>query len=348
MKKCGLYPCRARAEKIAALEGAVAVVVGGYFACALKKDGAVWCWGSNANRELGRTTTGLCDAKPCDPVPGVVEGLPPVTQLSLGSDVACARTTSAEVYCWGNGAFGNLGTGGNSTQAPPVKVDGLSSVAEVQLGLHIDGGQGAAACARTTSGGVACWGLNIGGALGHDQGSGGDVVCGTGGSNWCNSAPSLVVPAEKGLTAASITVGVDSACAAQASGPAFCWGRNQQAQLGLAPASLTDNAFVPPTATGASGPRISGRFVNRCVVSYTGALLCWGARHNGEQPAPGEGNVIGLDAGPQSCPVASVPCQPTPPPIGVDAVEDFAGGRMFFLSTKNDGILTGSRVFRSA
>jgi len=50
------------------LEGVVAVSAStdGDFACALKADHTIWCWGSDANSELG-TPTGdvLCDGGPC-------------------------------------------------------------------------------------------------------------------------------------------------------------------------------------------------------------------------------------------------------------------------------------------
>jgi alpha-tubulin suppressor-like RCC1 family protein len=338
LSRCGLEACRPSAARVAGIDGAVEVAVGGYFACARRSDGSVWCWGANGARELGRTSASTCGGTPCDPKPARVEGLPPVTQLSLGVDVGCARTTDARVFCWGEGRLGNLGPIGDSGVAPagPVEIAGLSDIAEVQLALHGEGRQGAGACARTSSGTVLCWGLHNGGELGHVVGEAGDELCrGDDQFYACNPTPSLVAsPTGKAVTGVGLSVGVQGACALRAPpASAQCWGSNPEGQI--AQPSPFDGTCFPPSPVAAVGPRIAGRFSNHCVINTTGSLVCWGMRLFGAVPAVGEGNAVGFDAGPVTC--GTVPCQPTPSPIGVDNVEAVASGRAFFVAVKNDG-----------
>lgn len=331
MGKCGVEACRSRAEKVVGIDDAVEVAVGGYFACARKKDNSVWCWGSNAVGELGRTTSSTCSGIACDPTPGPVVGLPRVTQLSLGSDVACARTEEGRVYCWGEGGFGNLGVyDAGAPPSRPTEIQGLVGVAEVQLALHGEGGRGASACARKDDGSVMCWGLNNGGALGHAPGTSGDQSCST---STCNAVPTLVQGAAAGI---GLAVGFSSACITRAApnGP-LCWGQNSDGQLGLGTAGPFDTTFVAPTTNSGIGPKVSGRFTNYCVLNSTGSLVCWGTQFFGAQPERGQGNVIGYDAGPFVCP--TLPCKPTPSDIGVDQAEAVAAGRAFFVAIKNDG-----------
>jgi alpha-tubulin suppressor-like RCC1 family protein len=72
-------------------------------------------------------------------------------------------------------------------------------------------------CARTSGGGVKCWGSNSWGQLGDGSGS-----------------DSLVPVDVSGLGsgATSIGVGSDQSCAVVSAGRVLCWGSNQYGQLG--------------------------------------------------------------------------------------------------------------------
>ena len=80
-----------------------------------------------------------------------------VTHVSAGFEHACARLTSGQARCWGNGFDGQLGDGSLNPSAVPVEVlapDGiepLTDVATVSAGFN-------ASCAALTSGEARCWG----------------------------------------------------------------------------------------------------------------------------------------------------------------------------------------------
>jgi alpha-tubulin suppressor-like RCC1 family protein len=93
----------------------------------------------------------------------------------------------------------------------PVDVSGLGSgIASIAAGYGHT-------CARTSGGGVKCWGSNSWGQLGNGSGSDSDV-------------PVDVSGLASG--ASSIGVGSDHSCAVVSAGRVLCWGSNQYGQLG--------------------------------------------------------------------------------------------------------------------
>lgn len=84
-------------------------------ACAAGVSGAVYCWGTNASGQSGDGTTNYAHA------PVAVVGLPsPAARLATTPRTTCALLTNGKVYCWGDGAHGQLGDGtiGSSSLVP--------------------------------------------------------------------------------------------------------------------------------------------------------------------------------------------------------------------------------------
>ena len=113
----------------------------------MTSNGAVSCWGANADGELGDGTT---TNRPTPvPVSGLSAG---VVAVAAGQKHTCALTSGGAVWCWGNNWYGQLGDGTTTGRPTPVPVSGLSSgVVALAAGMYHT-------CALTSGGAVVCWG----------------------------------------------------------------------------------------------------------------------------------------------------------------------------------------------
>ncbi len=197
---------------------------GGLHGCALREDRTAWCWGFNAESQLG---TGLLDrviAAPTQVVsavlfrtdPGVVPPapdpnfpLPPGPFIAAGYSHTCAIGDNALTYCWGLNENGQLGDGSNASRALPTQV------ATGQQFVRISAGQ-SHSCGLSAAGTAFCWGDNAHGQLGD-------------GSTTDRLAPAAV---SGGLAFSYIKAGELSTCGVTTTGVGYCWGNNEYGQLG--------------------------------------------------------------------------------------------------------------------
>jgi len=185
--------------------GVSAISVGLEDACALTTAGAVKCWGSNNNGELGDGTT----ISRWTPVQ--VSGLSSVSAISAGTGSNCALTNAGAAKCWGLGLEGQLGDGNTTSSSTPVQVSGLTSgVSEVSTG-------DAYACVLLTTGAAKCWGSNGNGQRGD-------------GTTTAQLTPVQVYGLTSGVS--EILAGVFHTCASMSGGGMNCWGLNSFGQLG--------------------------------------------------------------------------------------------------------------------
>ncbi|MFN9470806.1 RCC1 domain-containing protein [Acidovorax sp.] len=139
--------------------GVVSIAAGTASTCAKTAAGGAKCWGSNGSGQLGNGGS-TRSTIPVD-VAGLTSG---VRSLAVGDATACAATAAGAAKCWGQGVFGQLGTGSWIAQSNvPVDVQGLATGVEaVQPGLnHV--------CGFMTNGGMKCWGSNTDGQLGDNS-----------------------------------------------------------------------------------------------------------------------------------------------------------------------------------
>lgn len=129
-------------------------------------------------------------------------------------------------------------------------------------------------CAIKTDGTAYCWGSNRYGQLGV---AATDTVCTSGSQTFaCSSIP---VAVSTNLKFRSISAGERHTCAITTDRDAYCWGANDQNQLGFfgtgGPALARVPAALPWT-------QISAGYAHTCAVRSDGALLCWGQNESGE------------------------------------------------------------------
>jgi alpha-tubulin suppressor-like RCC1 family protein len=189
------------------LTNIVAVAAGFDHSLALKSDGTVWAFGTNTTGQLGDgTTTTRTSAVP-------VVGLSGVTSIAAGDGFSLAvqgdGAGSGLVWAWGTNAAGQLGDGSTLTRTIPVRVIGLTDVAQVAAGQDF-------AVARLADGTVKVWGSNAYAQLGDFSGG--------------FSAKPVALP---GLTDVSaIATGLRHALAIDVDGQTWGWGSDANSQLG--------------------------------------------------------------------------------------------------------------------
>jgi alpha-tubulin suppressor-like RCC1 family protein len=248
-------------------------------ACGIAAAAVLYCWGSNGFGQLG---TGIAEAaecmpggvpNPCHPEPQPVGGEIRFTMVSTGDDYVCAISADSAGYCWGRSRFGRLGDGSLEDRASPTPIAGDLTL----IGISTSSGH---ACALAADGAAYCWGYNGFGQLGigtadtsaHasplrvESGSvrfrsisaGGSHTCAlaTDGQAYCwgwgdvgqlgtgfnddNHNPQAVVG---GLTFSNVSAGeLWHTCGTSVDGEVYCWGRNDDGEVGVDPAAASQSS----------------------------------------------------------------------------------------------------------
>jgi alpha-tubulin suppressor-like RCC1 family protein len=235
------------------LHNAVELVAGARNSCAVFADQTAKCWGDNTSGQVGDGVIGGLVS-----LPTPVSGLQNVQYLQLGglmdSIHACVVDQSFTVECWGSDTFGQLGDSGTAIRPSPVPVPSLSNVAELTLGRDHT-------CALTGDK-VACWGSGAYGAVGDGMNS--------------HDTPTLVAGLDHVI---QLVGGTFHNCALRADQTVWCWGRNDEGELG----DTTKSSRGYPLEISA----IAGAEELRCGALHTcvrvgGAVWCWGWNRNGQ------------------------------------------------------------------
>ncbi len=262
----------------------VSLAAGYGHTCGLTATGAAYCWGDNADGELGNVT-----ATATSPIPVAVAGGLHFTMLSAGYSHTCGVTTAGQAYCWGANESGELGNGAVGQNAnTPVLVGGGLQFASVSAG-------GVYSCGITTARAAYCWGSNGYGVLG----------------NGTTADTSLPVAVLGGLQLASISAGVYHTCALTAAGAAYCWGNSANGQLGT---GLTSIGSATPLAVvgGNTFTSITTGELSTCATTPAGAVFCWGSGSFGNL---GNGSTAGST---------------TPQPVGTSQILTSVGAGISF------------------
>lgn len=109
-------PGPAQVEALGA--GVVEVSAGAEHTCARKSDGSLWCWGQNADGQLGNgTIDGAIPTATANPTPGHVTALGmSTTGVAVSWRHTCAIKTDGTLWCWGRSGHGQLGDGTTAGQ----------------------------------------------------------------------------------------------------------------------------------------------------------------------------------------------------------------------------------------
>ena len=216
------------------LSGIVDVSLGTYHSCALTVLGAVYCWGTNTEGEVGDGTIVNRSLPTMVKDPSGTATLSNIARIDSGNSTNCAVDTSGNVQCWGYNLNAQIGDGTTTNRTLPVSVlsggTALTGVSSIALGnFH--------GCAVKSDQTVACWGYNPDGELGD------------GTTTQRASATSVIDVTGSGVLGNILRLAATrfGTCAVNSSNQKICWGSNSNGNMGLS--SGPDLSAHAPTLT---------------------------------------------------------------------------------------------------
>jgi alpha-tubulin suppressor-like RCC1 family protein len=205
-----------------------------------------------------------------------------------GGPAACgslsAVTTTQATYT----APATVPPGTLGVTATSISDNSKSGTAGVAITAIATGGQiaagGAHTCGLTGAGTAYCWGDNYDGELGNGTNTGPDS---------CSSYSCSIMPiaVSGGLSFRALAPGGAHTCGLSNSGAAYCWGRNEEGQLGVGTAMGPETCGIGPAACSTLPLAVTGGLDfdalatsgwHTCGLTRSGAAYCWGLNDFGQ------------------------------------------------------------------
>ena len=231
------------------------VSAGAFHSCGLTTDHRAYCWGRNNYGQVGNGTT----TQSLGPV-AVLGGLQ-FRSVNVGYDHSCGLTLDDRAFCWGLNMWGQLGDGTlgeDRWRTAPVAVVGKRRFRQLEAGWSHT-------CAINFSNVAFCWGYNGNGQLG-------DGTTSTVG----RARPAVVLG---GFAWKQISGGGEHTCGVTQTARVYCWGLNEQGQLGN---GTQRQRLVPFAVSGGGGfSQVSAGGFHTCGVTTAKSAWCWGANWPG-------------------------------------------------------------------
>lgn len=246
------------------------ISVGKNATCGVATDGILYCWGHGYKLGLGAVTM---IAKPTAVLTSAMTGATQFAQVSVSDDHACGVATDGVGYCWG-------GTTSSASLDTAALGNGVSAIKDKPYPVSVGAIPGSKlftkiitspyhSCGLMTDGKVYCWGSKSW----------------SGGHNSLNMAylpQALDTSLMTGdTTFTDISGRYQTMCGTSTDGVAYCWGYNNQYQLGAGEEGYTINLKAAPViVSGISSPLAVGSMNSfmwaSCGVLTAGQIYCWG------------------------------------------------------------------------
>jgi alpha-tubulin suppressor-like RCC1 family protein len=234
------------------------------FTCGVTPDSRAYCWGFDGHGGIGRP-----GAIGPNPKPSPVVTTLSFRQVSAGFYHACGVTPDNHAYCWGGNSYGELGDGTTTDHATPVPVAGGHLFRQVDAGKHLTCG-----VSYPDNRGY-CWGDDTYGQLGRGRHFG--------------SESHVPVALAGGLTFQRVSAGYVHACGITTTTQAYCWGNNDEGQLGDSTHGLSRDQPTRVAAGTRQFRQVEAGGGHTCAVTTTASAFCWG---DGRQGQLGIGKAI--------------------------------------------------------
>lgn len=180
--------------------------------------------------------------------------------IDAGTSHTCGLASGGAVWCWGDNTYGQLGNGTTTSSAQPVR----ASVPNLEYAI-IRAGR-AHTCAVTTMGNVYCWGDNSWGQLGD-------------GTTTSRPTPASIATSTAGTSflTNSLSGGDDHLCGKNSlDGAMYCWGRNDDGQVGGTSAIERRAVRQGDPPTGYSWQQMAAGGRHSCGVFFSSGTNSWG------------------------------------------------------------------------
>lgn len=236
------------------------IVAGAYHTCAVTTNAVPYCWGWNADGQIGNNST-IGQMLPVE-----VHGDLRVSSISAGTYHTCAVNMDGAVYCWGKNDKGQIGDGTRTNRLGATRVSSGRQFVQVSAGLSHT-------CAVATDGSAWCWGDGSTGQLGN-------------GSQQDATVPVAVAG---NVMFKYVSAAAEHTCAISTDGTVYCWGHNNFGRLGIGGLATI---FAQPNPVAADTLRfknVSTGRLHSCAVTESNALYCWGFGGFGQL---GDGTIL--------------------------------------------------------
>lgn len=254
----------------------VHIILGWHHIIVTTSDGRTYSWGRNNNGQLGtgdtedkdtpievpiETPTDDDPTTPTEPIesnPWLSDGY--IVQVSAGNNHSLVLTEDGNVYSWGAGFYGQLGTGisGNGSSRPtPQHVTALSgkNIVQVSAGVQFS-------LALTEDGNVYSWGDGRSGQLG------------LGNTSQQNTPREVTTLSGKNIV--QIVAGSLHALALTADGEVYSWGRGSNGRLGLGDTINQDTPRLIEALENREIIQIQAGSSHSLALTKSGDIYGWG------------------------------------------------------------------------
>jgi alpha-tubulin suppressor-like RCC1 family protein len=294
---------RALPVPVVGLTDVDSAAVGGDRTCAIRRGGAVWCWGAGeaAPREVAgvsalalavavdRTCALLTGGRiacwqPGEP-PTTVAGIDDAAVIAAAGRHVCVLRRIGQVACWGDNPSGVLGGPGADSREPIQRP--LYDLVALDTGAErtcVVGRTGIADCWGDSLDGSGMWALDVVAvATGRRSTAGlvrdgrvavwGDGIDGSLGNGYASRvAPG--VHQVSGLERITQIVSGAHTCAASGTGQVSCWGANTWGALGGGETTVFPSPMEVPGIGDAV--RVVAGSSYTCALRRSGRVACWG------------------------------------------------------------------------
>ncbi|PZQ49098.1 MAG: hypothetical protein DI551_00145 [Micavibrio aeruginosavorus] len=253
------------------------IVAGADHSCGVKANGTLWCWGSEAQGQLGNGSTAATQAAPVQ-----IGTATDWTDITAGYQFTCGIRSDGRAYCWGSDTSGKLGNGSSGSVSAPATVNDFGPWVNINAFENH-------ACGIKADGSAWCWGAGAQGQLGNN-------------TTTDAQSPSLVSLPGPWI---DIRPGRYHTCGLRAEGDVYCWGQTADGKLGN---SGTPSPLTSPLKVGSAGKAVAVAAGNShsCAMKADNSVLCWGDDTYGQL---GNGSVLTADQ-PAPSRVESIPNYP--------------------------------------